>query len=396
MKEGNNIDQLFKKGMEDPEIPFDELDWQKMAKKLDASEARRRTPLWIYAGTAIAAALLVVLFLFLSEQNQAPDKKANTTVRTKTKPGILNETQPASDLIRPLGINKNSKHTSSEPTTTQSAAFVTSGRASGSQMSTASEIPMLKGVLPPPRLFDTWQGNEQQQIVLALPQTHNTKTTPLPAAIALESKRKQAVLEQSATRGKLTLTILAAPDVTDSKTSIGTKISSNFGLLLTYPVNKKLSISTGAIYARKLYDYGGNAATLYGQAESPWALNADCFVIDVPVNVNYQVLQKKNYSVTLNSGLSSYFMLKEKYKYTSTDQTGIPQISRLEINNQNQHLLGVANFSVSVERIVSDRVSIGVQPFLKLPLTGIGYYDYNLRSRGVAVSLSIKPFGSKN
>jgi len=119
-------------------------------------------------------------------------------------------------------------------------------------------------------------------------------------------------------------------------------------------------------------------------------------VIDVPVNVNYQILSKKNYSITLNSGVSSYFMLKEKYKFNSTDAAGVTQQSMLELNNRNKHLLGIANISVSIERKVSDRVSVGIQPFIKLPLTGIGYYDYNLRSRGVALSLSIKPFGSKN
>jgi hypothetical protein len=88
-------------------------------------------------------------------------------------------------------------------------------------------------------------------------------------------------------------------------------------------------------------------------------------------------------------------MLKEKYKYRNTGPDGVEQTTALEINNQNQHIFGVANLSISVDRKVSDKVSIGVQPFLKLPLTGIGYYDYNLRSRGIAVSLSVKPFGTK-
>lgn len=382
MKKENNIDQLFKKGMEDPEIPFNELDWQKMAEKLDASEARRRTPLWMYAGAGIAAALLVVMFLFLSKENPELEKK-NTNVSTKAKlPGV-------NDTLRSTRQRFFAPQQQSSSTTTYASK-------DGSSAYTDAITSMLKDVLPPPSLFDAKSNNQEQQIALALTRPNTPNDTSMREATALESKSKPTILEQSATRGKLTLTILAAPDVTDSKTSIGTKISSNFGLLLTYPVSKKLSISTGALYARKLYDYGGNATTVYGQADGPWALNADCFVIDVPVNLNYQVLQKKNYSVTLNSGLSSYFMLKEKYKYTSTDQAGIPQISRLELNNQNQHPLGIVNLSVSVERQVSDRVSIGVRPFLKLPLTGIGYYDYNLRSRGVAVSVSIKPFGSKN
>lgn len=391
MKKENNIDQLFKKGMEDPEIPFNELDWQKMAKKLDASEARRRTPLWLYAGAGIAAALLVVLFLFIADQKQVSNNNENTTVLTKPKSEGNNETLPSPALSIPPGTNKYTVERRSEANNTrQQLVSELSTQADSLERSALSKMPMLKGFLAPPVL-----GDKQQQIALILEHPNASVLTSMPDARALASNREKALLDQNATNGKLTFTLLAAPDITDSKTSVGTKISSNLGLLLTYPVSKKLSVSTGAIYARKLYDYGGKATTVYGQAALPWSLNADCYVIDVPVNVNYQLLKKKNYAVTFNSGLSSYFMLKEEYKYTNADQAGTPQINTLELRNQNQHLLGIANFSISIDRKVSDRVSIGVQPFLKLPLTGIGYYDYNLRSRGVAVSLSIKPFGSK-
>jgi hypothetical protein len=396
MKKEHNIDQLFKKGLEDPDIPFNELDWQKMAQKLATSEARRTTPLWIYAGAGVAAALLLVLFIFLADQNQPTQKRQHKSVKTNSKPGT-DAVQPAIEQLAPAlekVAHKPEALAKQEPSLKQPSA---AGLPSMSLKEGASPLsaaqPMLKGVMP--TLLNAEKHDQEQQITLVLnkPNTTNMRTTP--EASTGESKDKSAVLEQVVRRGKLTFTFLAAPDITDSKTSVGTKISSNLGLLLTYPLSKKMSISTGAIYARKLYDYGGNVATV-GQANLPWSLNADCYVIDVPVNVNYQILSKKNYSITLNSGVSSYFMLKEKYKFSSTDAAGVTQQSMLELNNQNKHLLGIANISVSIERKVSDKVSVGIQPFIKLPLTGIGYYDYNLRSRGVALSLSIKPFGSKN
>lgn len=396
MKKEHNIDQLFKKGMEDPDIPFNELDWQKMAQKLAASEARRTTPLWIYAGAGVAAALLLVLFIFLADQNQPIQKRQHTSVKTNPKPG-RDAAQPATDKIAQAlekVAHKPEALAKQKPSVKQpSAADPESMSLKKGASSLSAAQPMLKGVMP--TLFHAQKHDQEQQIALVLRKPNTTSMGTTTEASRPESQTKSAVLEPVGNRGKLTFTFLAAPDITDSKTSIGTKISSNVGLLLTYPLSKKMSISTGAIYARKLYDYGGNLATV-GQANLPWSLNADCYVIDVPVNVNYQILSKKNYSITLNSGVSSYFMLKEKYRFSSTDEAGVTQQSMLELNNQNKHLLGIANISVSIERKVSDRVSVGIQPFIKLPLTGIGYYDYNLRSRGVALSLSIKPFGSKN
>eukprot|EP01118_Nematostelium_gracile_P011595 TRINITY_DN4142_c0_g1_i1.p1 TRINITY_DN4142_c0_g1~~TRINITY_DN4142_c0_g1_i1.p1 ORF type:complete len:397 (-),score=31.91 TRINITY_DN4142_c0_g1_i1:97-1287(-) len=396
MKKEHNIDQLFKKGMEDLEIPFNELDWQKMAQKLAASEARKTTPLWIYAGAGVAAALLLLLFIFLADQNQPTQKRQHTKVKTNPKPGT-DAIQPAIEKLAPAlekVAHKPEALAKQEPSLKQPSAAgldAMSLKVGATPLSAAQ--PMLLSVKP--TLLNTQKHDRKQQIALVLNKPNPTSMRTTPEASTRESQAKSAVLEQAGNRGKLTFTFLAAPDITDSKTSVGTKISSNLGLLLTYPLSKKMSISTGAIYARKLYDYGGNVATV-GQANLPWSLNADCYVIDVPVNVNYQILSKKNYSITLNSGVSSYFMLKEKYKFSSTDAAGVTQQSMLELNNQNKHLLGIANISVSIERKVSDKVSVGIQPFIKLPLTGIGYYDYNLRSRGVALSLSIKPFGSKN
>ena len=90
-----------------------------------------------------------------------------------------------------------------------------------------------------------------------------------------------------------------------------------------------------------------------------------------------------------------YFMLKEKYRYISKDQTGNAKVSTLEFYNRNQHILGVANFSLNFEQKVSRNLSIGVQPFYKTPLTGIGYHDTNLKSKGVAFSLNIGLPGGK-
>ncbi|WP_449436786.1 hypothetical protein [Pedobacter steynii] len=36
MEKDNGIDKLFRDGLNDPEIPFNELDWAKMEQKLDA------------------------------------------------------------------------------------------------------------------------------------------------------------------------------------------------------------------------------------------------------------------------------------------------------------------------------------------------------------------------
>ncbi|MGN7205797.1 hypothetical protein ACTHQF_16105 [Pedobacter sp. SAFR-022] len=394
MKKDNEIDQLFKRGMDDPDIPFNALDWEKMAEKLAAREASKRRLLWIYAGAGIAAALLLVMFLFLSDQTAPIDPAKD--FNAKAKPG---RTDRNSAPLGPMKPSDEKNKLGTLPPQTYAKNARRTARPANPQLNrpkiaaSEKEIPMLYGVSQPQIRSNIELREKNKDLLIGLELVQQSGQI---VAAGQKADRRVVGVENFGPRpGKITLSLLAAPDVTDSRTSIGTKISANFGLLVTYPISKKLSVSSGAIYARKLYDYGGTLSSAYGESARPWALNADCFVIDVPVNVNYQLLRKKNYSVSVNSGLSSYFMLKEKYKYRNTGPDGVEQTTALEINNQNQHIFGVANLSISVDRKVSDKVSIGVQPFLKLPLTGIGYYDYNLRSRGIAVSLSVKPFGTK-
>ena len=171
----------------------------------------------------------------------------------------------------------------------------------------------------------------------------------------------------------LILSAMAAPDMSFAKSSKPSKVSSNLGVLATYAFTPKISMTSGAIYSRKFYNSGGTSPQSSSYMPgTDWQVSADCNVLDIPLNVNYKIFNRKKLSVSLNTGLSSYFMLKEKYEFT-TGQGAEQKVSNVEINNQNQHLFGIANVSVSFDHQISQAVSIGVQPFAKLPLTGIGY-----------------------
>jgi hypothetical protein len=392
MKNENKLDQLFKKGLEDPEIPFNELDWIKMADKLDASAPKKVRPLWLYTAVSAAAALLLVLFWFLSNNDLAVQKKINHNVKAKSKPATIDTKSPDTNEA-PLAKSKEPDLKVSEaPSSAQSMDYLPISPSMKTPEAASTERPMLADVKMPELLANRRFAANSPGIGLSIPNNGHILSTSKPKEQDIKDVIKKI---DNATPGKLVLSILAAPDITNTKLSIGKKVSSNFGLLLTYPISKKLSVTSGAIYARKLYDYGGTGPSAYGIAGAPWQVDADCYVIDVPINLNYQVFKKKNISISVNSGLSSYFMLKEKYNYIKVEADGTSKLTALEFNNQNKHILGVANIAVSFDHKVNRNLSIGVQPFYKVPLTGIGYYDSDLKSKGVAFSISLSPFGKK-
>lgn len=119
-------------------------------------------------------------------------------------------------------------------------------------------------------------------------------------------------------------------------------------------------------------------------------VNAECDVIDIPLTANYTVLKIK-IKFNVSAGLSSYFMLKEKYtfEYGGSGNSENKRSAVYEISGENQHIFGVADFSISLEKKVSDKINVGIKPFLKMPLTGIGYGRVDLESKGIALMVGV-------
>lgn len=369
MKNENEIDELFKRSLAEREIPFNELHWEKMEDKLDAARSRRLVPIWLKTAAGIAAAVLIVLLFVLPEkQNVIQEHKIKKQSGNQQHPSVL---QPASEIDRTLTVKAVvAAHTAGKRLRSSGKSVDESG--SGVQ------LPQLVSPLAPVQLAEQFAS-------IIIDKTH--LVTRLPAQTSTFTKKQ---VESTVKIGSpFVLSIIAAPDVSSSPKNLSAKLSKNIGLLGSYAVSKRLSFTTGVVYAIKRYDYGGDSPGKYGKLSNSWKIDADCRVLDIPLNVNYQLFSKGNNAMSINTGISSYIMLNEKYKQIDNGGAGAPKISVSEIVNRNQHVFGVANLSISFNRKVSSNFNIGIQPFLKLPLTGLGEYDTRLRSAGVAVSLNI-------
>ncbi|ATP57358.1 hypothetical protein CPT03_13185 [Pedobacter ginsengisoli] len=394
MEKDNGIDKLFRDGLNDPEIPFKELDWAKMEQKLDAKAKKRIVPFWLVASSGIAAALIVGLFWYFSgsEKIVKEPKKVEIVESKKEKP--VNN--------KPLVTNTD---TSTVVKTNPEAVVVEPGielpvkQMDQEYVKTPKVINRDQDLINTPDTSSVKEDKKQELIAKAVSPKTEDKQTVAPIDSLLPDKKSEVLVHNNepatkitGKRSALTLSIMAAPDISSSNLNVDTKISSNIGVLATYAITDKISVTTGAVYSRKLYNYGGVGSAGTAYMKNAWQVNADCIVLDVPLNVNYTFLKRRNFSVGVNSGLSSYFMLNEKYKYITGPQGGTQKVTELEIKNQNQHIFGVANLSLSFERRITNSLSFGVQPFIKLPLTGIGNGNARLKSTGIAFSLNLGLF----
>ncbi|WP_162052160.1 porin family protein [Pontibacter pamirensis] len=252
---------------------------------------------------------------------------------------------------------------------------------------------------------------EEQQVQLSAPgmnmldtgavthllNTRKVEPSPLPATVAVKnsvqlqpashagadkSSQRKVPEDKKVFLSNLQIAVLVAPDLTTVKFKAPDAVSANAGLLLSVPVTRKLSLVTGVIWANKVYgakpeDYTPSSG-YWNSSYLPASIDATCKVLDIPLNIRYQVLEWNKNSVALQAGVSSYIMLEEDYTYNYATYS-----RSVAYSNEYRHLFGVQNLSVSYTRKISPVISVGVEPFVKVPLKGVGAGHVKLSSAGV-------------
>jgi hypothetical protein len=188
---------------------------------------------------------------------------------------------------------------------------------------------------------------------------------------------------------RFSISLLLSPDISTVRLSGLTRPGTNVGMLLSYRFSPRISMSTGLLRSAKIYDARTED---YSPPPGQWIyyvkpvqIKAACTVLDIPLNVRYNLSVRENYTLYAVAGLSSYLMLSEYYRYIyDVDDTHLRKY--WQVNNQNKHFFKVYNLSAGYERRLGRRLSAGAEPYLKIPGAGVGFGKIQLWSAGVFIS----------
>ncbi len=202
------------------------------------------------------------------------------------------------------------------------------------------------------------------------------------AKIQSEYKGQQEIIAE---RSKWSVGIEFAPDLSGAGITKVEDSGFNLGLNIEYHLTSKLSINSGLTYAKKLY-FAEQGIESY-RTNPLWELdrvNANCDVIDIPINLNYYVAGHQRSGFMFSAGLSTYFMLTEKYDILYEQPWPGQEVT---IRNENKLFLGLFNASVGYKKILSPTLSLKAEPFVKIPLQGIGDGNIDLFTSGFKLTL---------
>jgi hypothetical protein len=242
---------------------------------------------------------------------------------------------------------------------------------------------------------------------IPVPVDTETSLTPIAKAAAEEnkppdsSKNKDALSapkpqkQKSSPGGKLSLNFSAGPDISSVGIDNPGKWNFQYGIGVIYAVSKRLSIRTGFFAGRKRYSADSTEYHANYYPPKLERIDANCLVYEIPVNLVYNFSAAKKNNWFIAGGLSSYLMKKETYDYFYKNAWGQSQYYSHTYNNENSHIFSVINISGGYQHHFTDRLSIMAEPYVRIPLSGIGSGRVKLNSGGVLFSIGFKPFLKK-
>ncbi len=206
-------------------------------------------------------------------------------------------------------------------------------------------------------------------------------------------KTKKEIQAYAQKKGGTYIGIIIGPDF--SKVQPGSFSNTGFdaGVLLGFRFHRKLSLETGLLWNRKIYSSEGKDFSMDKVgATMPTGMVIDNLkshssLIEVPIKLKYDFIVKNSSALFATAGISSYIMTKEMNTYYVT-HNGNPEKLLGVYKRNNYRLPAVANLSIGYEYSVSKNLDLRIEPFLKIPLQGMGVGSLPVTSAGLQLGIT--------
>jgi Outer membrane protein beta-barrel domain len=188
--------------------------------------------------------------------------------------------------------------------------------------------------------------------------------------------------------------ILAAPDLSMVKYQSVKGVGYTAGILLGYNINSKLAIETGVYLDKKKYYTDGE---YFNKKNIPFIspsfnlenVNGSCNMVEIPINFRYNLNNGGKIKWFATAGTSTYFMSKEAYSYNYL-WNGNEWPGSYSYKAPSQYWFSEINLSLGFERTLGKIGQLRIEPYWKIPTSGIGKGDLPVMSAGLNIGITRK------
>ena len=420
----DELDKKISETTEGSHHAYDDKAWNKMEELLDKHLPQKRRRRFIALFLLPLALIGTGVFFALQKQykNNVTGKKI-----TIVQPILRTDTTQKETGIKTAKINPTSENINGPAQQSEREVAISTDKVNKAGLSRQStpdkkiaqrQSKQTDELTFPDRNTDAGKKQEKALTQPITDKDKNITSTPLTPATDKTAAEKTVVKEKkdagqagvesqvtktkssktkSSTASNFSITLSAGPDLSSVNFEEPGEWRMQYGVGISYALSKKISLRTGFFGGRKIYtadpeDYH----SYYNPPPSLQKIDANCLVYEIPVNLTYSFSARKKHNWFVAGGLSSYLMKEETYDYVYKNPWGPPQIHTYVYKNENSHFFSVLNLSGGYQYHFSHRFSLMAEPYVKIPLSGVGEGKVNLNSGGILFTAGFKPFLRRN
>jgi hypothetical protein len=213
---------------------------------------------------------------------------------------------------------------------------------------------------------------------------------------SLNDHKQSSIKNKQIQRGKaFYFGVASAIDYSNVKSSSVNQAGYAAGVIAGYSFNNKIDLETGLIFNKRNYFSEGRYFNMekVRDAMPPdlhiISLNTTSSVVEIPLKVKYNFLRSARSTVFATTGMSSYLITFQRNDYNASMNGVGEQFSGMY--HKNEFLLpAVINVSAGYNYTFSDHLNIRAEPFLKIPLKGMGIGNLPVTSAGIQLAVTRK------
>lgn len=199
--------------------------------------------------------------------------------------------------------------------------------------------------------------------------------------------------EKKKLNSRFTLGLVLNTDLTTVNLKNFTGPGSGIGLRGSFQFTDRVSLVTGVNRVNKVYlvtDEGDVTLPpgVWDNNNFPDQIDAKCTVIEIPINLRFDLIKLPKGRIYGLAGLNSFLMNREFYEWQVGGGQYGAVTNDIEFRKENKHYFGVLNLSAGYQRRVGEHFSWGIESYYQSTLAGVGFYEISLKSLGNQILLN--------
>ncbi len=216
------------------------------------------------------------------------------------------------------------------------------------------------------------------------------KLHPKSTVLTEETKTSAKSDKKKKSKPSFYIGLTAGTELNQVKNQGISKVGFNAGILVGLQINQKLSAEAGVqLSQKKYYTLGKYFRPKSGSMPANMtvmSLNGNSTLVEIPVSAKYNFSKKQN-TFYGKAGISTYILAKEANKY-QVIVSGQQQEINSTYKNAKTYAAAEARISAGYQHPVGKKLNIRVEPYIQIPLKGIGIGALPVTSTGLQLVLT--------